>query len=238
LHIAASLSLAIFTTNCLAAESGSIDLVGDDLSTWAGDTADWMVVGKVAVDPANEALLSSTPGKGAILNGKTGRTKNLHSKHEHGDVEIHVEFMVPKGSNSGVYLQGRYEIQILDSFGKSDKELKYGDSGGVYQRWDENRDPKGYEGTPPRSNASRPAGEWQSFDIIFKAPRFDSNGKKIRDATFVSVHHNGVLIHQNVTCSGPTRGAKFGKEAATGPLSIQGDHGPVALRNIWVRRLD
>jgi len=230
LHMAALLSVTILATNCLAAESRNIDLVGGDLSTWAGDTADWMVVGKVALDPANEARLGSEPGTGAILNGQSGRTKNLHSKHEHGDVEIHVEFMVPKGSNSGVYLQGRYEIQILDSWGV--KDLAHGDCGGIYQRWENDR---GFEGHPPRVNASREPGEWQTFDATFLAPRFDGSGKKIANAKFLKVVHNGQTIHENVEVTGPTRAASFADEKPLGPLMLQGDHGPVAYRNIRLK---
>lgn len=80
-------------------------------------------------------------------------------------------------SNAGVYLHGRYEIQILDSFGI--KKPTHSDLGGVYQRWDDERDPKGYEGVPPRVNAARAPGEWQTMDIVFRGPRFDEKGRKI-----------------------------------------------------------
>ena len=230
LHMAVLLGIAILATNCPAAESKVVSLVGGDLSAWAGDTADWMVVGKVAMDPANEVRLGSTPGTGVILNGKNGRTKNLHSKHEHGDVEIHVEFMVPKGSNSGVYVQGRYEVQILDSWGV--KKLRGGHCGGIYQRWEKGR---GFEGHPPRVNAARKPGEWQTFDITFLAPRFDGSGKKVANAKFVKVVHNGQTVHENVELTGPTRSASFNDEKPLGPLMLQADHGPVAFRNIRLK---
>lgn len=228
--MAALLSVAILATNCPAADPGSVSLVGGDLSTWNGDTGAWMVVGKVSLNPDNEARLTSAAGTGVIVNGETGRTRNLHSKHEHGDVEIHVEFMVPKGSNSGVYLQGRYEIQILDSWGV--KDLKHGDCGGIYQRW---ANGKGFEGHPPRVNASLPPGDWQTFDATFLAPRFDGSGKKIANAKFVKVVHNGKTVHENVEVTGPTRAASFGDEKPFGPLMLQGDHGPVAYRNLRLK---
>jgi hypothetical protein len=166
------------------------------------------------------------------VNGPDGKTSDILSRLEHGDVEVHVEFMVPKGSNSGVYLQGRYEVQILDSWGV--EEPTHGDCGGIYQRW---RDGEGFEGHAPRENASRPPGEWQSFDIVFRAPRFDAAGGKTAHARFVSVVHNGVLVHQDVEVTGPTRAAAYEDEKPRGPLMLQGDHGPVAYRNIVVRGL-
>ena len=91
---------------------------------------------------------------------------------------------------------------MLDSWGKP--EAAHNDCGGIYQRWDEARDPKGFDGVPPRVNAARKPGRWQSFDIVFRAPRFDESGAKVEDARFVSVHHNGVLVHEDVAVGGPT----------------------------------
>lgn len=207
----------------------------NSLKAWQQDLGGWMEALDASMDPANEKRLIPTPMAGGnspgavMINGVTGRTINIHSRMEHGDVLIHVEFMVPVGSNSGVYLQGRYEIQILDSYGK--KQVQHGDCGGIYQRWVDNR---GFEGFAPRVNASRPPGQWQSFDAIFRAPRFDTDGKKIRNAVFEKVIHNGVVVHEMVECTGPTRSASFEDESSLGPLMLQGDHGPVAYRNIWV----
>ena len=97
--------------------------------------------------------------------------------------------MVPKGSNSGVYFQGRYEIQVFDSYGVP--APKYSDCGGIYRRWDPKRGKgnEGFEGQPPRRNASKPPGQWQAFDVVFRAPRFDENGKKTANARFIKVVH-------------------------------------------------
>jgi len=239
--VAAAVVVAVCAAPVLAAqpEGGAekVVLLGDDLSAFRGDTGQWQVVGDVKVDPADAKRFVSTPGKGVVVNGPTGRTKHLFSRHEHGDVEAHVEFVVPKGSNSGVYFQGRYEIQVLDSWGKPAEGLKHGDCGGIYQRWDPKRKPPGFEGHAPRVNASRPPGEWQTFDVVFRAPRFDAAGKKIANARFVKVVHNGKLIHEDVEVTGPTRAAAFGDEKPTGPLMLQGDHGPVAYRNVWLKPL-
>jgi len=228
----------MLVTTCRAGEPEKVSLVGKDLSAWSGDTGQWQVVGEVKMDPADNRRFVTSPGTGVVVNGPTGRTCNLFSKYEHGDVEAHIEFMVPKGSNSGVYFQGRYEVQILDSWGV--EHPKYGDCGGIYQRW---QDGRGFEGRAPRVNASRPPGEWQTFDCIFRAPRFDANGKKTTNATFVKVVHNGIVVHENVEVTGPTRAAAFSDEKntgewQTGPLMLQGDHGPVAYRNIWLRSID
>jgi hypothetical protein len=143
--------------------------------------------------------------------------------------------MVPKGSNSGVYFMGRYEIQILDSWGR--ESPRSGDCGGIYERWDTLRTSPGYEGHPPSVNASKPAGQWQSFDVVFKAPRFDADGNKIENAHFVKVVHNDITVHENVEVTGPTRASAFEDEKPLGPLMLQGDHGAVAYRNIWITRM-
>ena len=206
------------------------ELVGDDLSAWRGDTGAWLVGGAAAPDPADPGLLVTRPGRGVLVNGPAGQTSDILSRLEHGDVELYVEFMVPKGSNSGVYLQGRYEVQVFDSWGV--EEPTFSDCGGIYQRW---RNEEGFEGHAPRENASRPPGEWQSFEIVFRAPRFDAAGHKTANATFVRVVHNGVVVHDNVEVTGPTRAATYADETPQGPLMLQGDHGPVAYRSVVVR---
>jgi hypothetical protein len=189
----------------------------------------WRTVGSVALDPQNDKAFAVTEGKDVMVNNPTGASVDLLSEFEHGDATVHVEFNVPKGSNSGVYLQGRYEVQIFDSWGVG--RSKSSDCGGIYERWMDNH---GYEGHAPLVNASKAPGEWQSFDIIFQAPQFDAKGKKIANARFIRVLHNGVMVQQNVEVTGPTRSAHFEDERPVGPLMLQGDHGPVAFRNIRI----
>ena len=211
-----------------------------DLSAFTDDHGAWEVVSAVAMDPLDPKALVSAPGLGTAFNGPSGNTKNLVSKEEHGDTTLHVEFMVPSGSNSGVYLMGRYEIQIFDSWGVA--EPQHSDCGGIYQRWRDEagvpEDKRGYEGRAPKVNASRPPGLWQSLDIEFKAPEFDESGTKIANAEFLTVRLNGIMIHMNEKLSGPTRAALFGDEKPTGPLMLQGDHGPVAFRNLRMGALE
>ncbi len=143
--------------------------------------------------------------------------------------------MVPRGSNSGVYLQGRYEIQVLDSWGRD--KMVSGDCGGIYQRWDNKRQgEKGYEGTPPPVNACKEPGEWQTLFIKFKAPRFNDKGEKTSNALFEKVVLNGITLHENVEVTGPTRSSLDEKEEPLGHLMLQGDHGPVAYRNIKFKK--
>jgi hypothetical protein len=197
----------------------------------------WRVAGDVRLRPDNDRLFAIGAGTGVMVNGDDGRTADLSTDTEHGSCELHVEFCVPGGSNSGVYLMGNYEVQVLDSWGTPDSELKYGSSGGIYARWiAETQTP--YDGNPPRTNASRPPGEWQSFDILFHAPKFDEAGRKIGNARFERVLYNGVLIHEGFECTGPTRGPWSEVDVPRGPLRLQGDHGPVAYRNIRIRPLD
>lgn len=226
--------------------------VNAGLSAWqelgnAEATGSWRVVGSVALDPEDETRLVAKQGKGILVNHRDGKDRNILTRKEYGDVDLHVEFLVSRNSNSGVYLMGRYEVQILDSWDaegdKPRENPKHGDCGGIYQRWDPKRGKgnEGFEGHAPRVNACRKPGEWQTFDITFKAPRFDADGKLISHAKFVKVVHNGTVVHENVEVKGPTRAASFpdpSKQKPVGPLMLQGDHGPVAYRNIRIRPLN
>jgi hypothetical protein len=127
--------------------------------------------------------------------------------------------MVPKGSNSGVYVMGEYEVQVFDSYGK--QKIGAGDLGGLYGA------------AAPKTNAAKAPGEWQKMVIEFQAPKFDGD-KKTANARFLKVTLNGEVIHENVEMKGPTPSGVSGKEATTGPLMFQGDHGAVAFRNIRI----
>jgi hypothetical protein len=165
-----------------------------------------------------------------IVNGPHGKTDNIYTTSKFGDCELYVEFMVPQGSNSGVYLHGLYEIQVFDSFGAEKPTTT--DCGAIYHRWI-NGKPVG--GSPPKANASAKPGEWQSFHAWFQAPRFDAGGKKTANAKFIRVLHNAFLVQQDVEVDGGTRAHMEIPEAALNPLMLQGDHGPVAYRNIYIR---
>ena len=183
---------------------------GKDMSAWVGGEK-WLIADGVA----------TVHGGGAT------------SKQSFGDCQLHVEWAAPKEvkgegqgrGNSGIYLQNRYEVQILDSY---ENETYYdGQAGAIYKQW------------PPLVNACRKPGEWQTYDIIFEAPRFDKNGKLAKPA-YVTVLHNGVLIQNHAELSGSTAWDKppaYEAHPLKQPLSIQ-DHGnPVQFRNIWIREL-
>src|ERR1041384_2019878 len=218
-----------------AADEAELTLAGKDLSGWRKPTGEWMTVKSVSLDPGDASKFVATPGTGMIVNGPKFKTSDLVTEAEFGDAQIHVEFCISKHSNSGVYLMGRYELQVYDSFGVEKDKYPGIECGGIYPRWINEKD---VEGHSPRVNASKPPGEWQTFDITFRAPRFDANGKKIATAKVVKIVHNGKVIHENVELNGVTRGAISENEAATGPLRLQGDHGPVAFRNIRIKPLN
>jgi hypothetical protein len=208
----------------------------NQLAAFNKPAADWEIVGDVSLDPENPRRFVPKAGRGVLWNGPKLRVNNLvSSRNDFTDVEVHVEFNIPKGSNSGVKFMGLYEIQILDSFGK--KELTGDDCGGIYPRAEEK--PRYHhidKGTAPRVNAAKPAGEWQTFDAVFHAPRFDAEGKKVQNAKLVKALWNGQLIHENVELLYPTGAAwRLAKERPTGPLLLQADHGPVAFRNVKIR---
>jgi hypothetical protein len=230
----AVISLALSLTGCVTNDHNSVVLFdGRDLAGWKNPTGDWQIVSAVKVHPANDKHFATDSGHGVMLNSATNRTVNLVSEEEFGDCEAHIEFCVPKNSNSGVYFLGRYEVQVFDSWGV--KQPKYSDCGGIYKSCSEPKPDS--EGRPPSINASKSPGEWQSFDITFRAPRFDASGKKIANAKFIKVVHNGKLIHENVESERPTCAARWLDEKPRGPIMLQGDHGPVAYRKVVVRPL-
>jgi hypothetical protein len=231
-----SLFLASLLATAALAESPAEPLQLTELAAWS-ETGAWAIAGEVHGSTQEKKWKAIKPGEGILYNGAEGKTINLVSQGEHGDAELEVEFMIPKGSNSGIYLMGRYEVQILDSYGKADNALSVHDCGAIYERWDESKPEgsRGYEGTPPATNACSAPGTWQTFAIHFRAPRFDAEGNKTENARFIRVEHNGVVIHENVEVTGPTRGGLAGPEAASAPVWVQGDHGPVAFRKLLVR---
>jgi Domain of Unknown Function (DUF1080) len=158
----------------------------------------------------------------------------IASRDRFGDAQVHVEWMAPLPAvgesqdrgNSGVFLMGRYEVQVLDSY----RNVTYADgqAAAIYGQY------------PPLVNASRPPGDWQTYDIVFRRPRFDASGKVTSPAR-MTVLHNGVLVHDNVVLSGPTAHQKrppYEKHDDRLALSLQ-DHGTrVRFRNIWARDLE
>jgi hypothetical protein len=188
----------------------------EDLSQWLsadGNPAKWKVA---------DGYLEVVPHAGFI-----------HTRQPFGDCQLHVEFAEPNPpsgadqgrGNSGVFLMGLYEVQVLDSY--QSKTYADGQAGAVYGQF------------PPQVNASLPPGQWQQYDIIFHAPRFAKDATVLHPAR-VTVLHNGVLIQDNVELSGPTAHHDRPPYKPTPdklPLSLQ-DHGnPVRYRNIWIREL-
>lgn len=194
-------------------------------------SANWKIVGEVYGRHADTAL-GFSKGNGILLNdfnksfAYKGTPYHLSTNMEHGDIYLEFDLMIPKGSNSGIYLQSRYEIQINDSWGV--KIPTFSDMGGIYERW---KNDKGFEGNAPLKNACAAPGLWQHMEISFQAPRFDANGNKTMPAKFNFVKLNGITLHENIFVSGPTRAAIAEDEKKLAPLMIQGDHGMIAIRN-------
>lgn len=173
-----------------------------------------------------------SPAKWALEGGAmvvVAKTGGLMTKREFGDMQLHLEFATPSvvvgegqgRGNSGVYLQGIYEVQVLDSY--ENETYPDGMLGAIYQQH------------IPLVNAARKPGEWQTYDMIFRAPHLDSAGNVVRKA-MVTVILNGVIIQDHVEIA-PTPGGPREKEAPKGPIFLQ-DHGnPTKFRNIWVREL-
>ena len=201
----------------LAPADAIVLLDGTSLNNWTspdGSAAKWKLV-----DGAMEVVAG---------------TGTLKTRASFGDVQLHVEWMSPSPAvgkdqdrgNSGVFLMGRYEVQVLDSYQSA--TYPDGQAASIYGQY------------PPMVNASRPPGEWQSYDIVFHRPRFDGAGKMTSPAR-LTVLHNGVLVHDNAVLVGPTsNGRRLPYEAHEDRLQITlQDHGhPVRFRNVWLRDLE
>ncbi len=160
---------------------------------------------------------------------------DIQTKENFGSVQLHIEWRNPAEAraegqnrgNSGIFLQNRYEVQVLDSYGDN-RTYSNGQAGSIYKQY------------APLVNATKPSGEWQTYDIIFHAPEFDENGQKTTSGT-LTVLHNGVLIQDHVEVLGTTEYIGWPKNSAHGdaPIKLQdhGDQSGVTYRNIWVRRL-
>ena len=185
---------------------------GTSLDGWAkrdGTPADWII---------EDGIMTVDHG-------------DIVSKVTYGDALLHVEFREPdmpeeKGQgkgNSGVYVHGCYEIQVLDSYGVA--KPTDGDCSAIYNMY------------APLTNACKPAMEWQTYDILIRAPRFGLLGK-VKENGIISVFQNGLPVHNNAVLPRATPGGVTDKPVAEGPLMLQ-DHGnPVSFRNIWVLKLD
>lgn len=190
---------------------------GGDLEAWQhpdGSAPDWVVT---------DDHFAVKPGTGSI-----------ETKEGFGDVQLHVEWMVPESvegegqdrGNSGVFLMSTYEVQVLDSH--ENKTYADGQAGAIYGQY------------PPLVNAMRPQGEWQTYDIVFRRPHFDEKGNVVTPATF-TVYHNGVLIQDNVELTGPTAWKDrppYEAHESRLPIQLQDHDHPVHFRNIWLRDLE
>ena len=189
---------------------------GSDLSSWVGqegDEAQWKV---------EDGAMTVVKGTGAI-----------RTRQGFGSAQLHIEWRTPSEvvgesqgrGNSGIFLQDRYEVQVLDSY--NNRTYSNGQAGSIYKQH------------IPLVNACRPPGEWQTYDIIFKAPSFDASGNLVTPA-YVTVLQNGVLVQDHVELLGPTQYIGMPQYQAHEdklPLQLQ-DHGnPVSFRNIWIREL-
>ena len=213
------------------------DLMKSDV--WKKVDVGWIFTDEVKLGPdakgkADVRLKADKKDGGKIwVNGETGRLPNLITKEAFGDCEVHVEFLIAKNSNAGIKFHEVYEIQILDSYGK--KNLDGSGMGGIYPRADTVKGGYLDKGVPPRLNASKQAGEWQTLDVIWKSPRFDAKGEKVASAVVVKAVLNGEVIHDNVEVKTPTGGNWQKKEAPTGSFVLQCDHGPTAWRNVRIK---
>ncbi len=217
-----------------AGEKGWTEFFGKDLRVFRGKISNWEQVASVELDAKNVRKFVAQPGDGVWYNGPKGNASNLFTKEKFSDVEVHLEFNLPKGSNSGIKFHGHYEIQICDSFGK--KSVTGDDCGGIYPRAELTpRYTHIDKGIAPKVNACAKPGDWQTLDAIFVAPRFGKDGKKTSNAQIVKAVLNGQIIHEKLDLLTPTGDRWKNKEMFEGPIMIQGDHGPVAFRNVKVR---
>ncbi len=214
------------------------------MQSFVTDGQNWSVCGAVSSDISKEWHLEPKSGSGILINrpedkgvrNSAGEGSHLFTSFDHGDLEFEVEFLVPKGSNSGIYFMSRYELQIRDSY--EDDLLTPDDCGGIYYHWEDlSRKQKSTGGAIPLAKAEKHPGLWQKYRVLFRAPKFDESGEKISNARFEYVLHNGYLVHKDVEIPSPTIESYADNEVDRAPMMIQGDHGPVAFRNMRIKHL-
>ncbi|MDR2114881.1 MAG: DUF1080 domain-containing protein [Planctomycetaceae bacterium] len=239
-RMALSLMVVLIFVSSVSAQAEKISLSDENLlNQWQlvnSKAENAWKIGTVALDPNDPrhlvlsplkegdtpCLVNTVPGNWTQLKPRPG--VDIYTKEKFGDCAVKIELFLTKGSNSGVYLHGEYEVQVADSFGKPDDKLGQGDMGAIYSA------------TAPKTNATTEPGTWQKYEIEFVAPKFDANGNKTANALFKKITLNGKVIQENVEVKAPTGGGITMKEAATGPLMLQGNHGPVAYRNIEISK--
>jgi hypothetical protein len=205
-------------TNLDAPSDAIVLFNGTSASGWQhanGDAAKWTVA---------DNALTVKPGTGAI-----------ETKQKFGDCQLHVEWRIDKNvkgdgqdrGNSGIFLMGRYELQVLDNYNNINKTYVNGQAGSMYKQ------------APPLVNACKAPGEWQTYDIVFTAPKFSDNGSVISPAR-ITVMQNGVLVQNNTTIWGNTvyiGSPTYEKHAAKESLMLQDHSHLTSFRNIWIREL-
>jgi Domain of Unknown Function (DUF1080) len=206
---------ATFSHGAPAPSDATVLFDGSNLDAWvsdAGTAPEWKI----------ENGYAQVGGKGGI-----------RTKQEFGDYQLHIEWAPPaevKGEsqgrgNSGVFMHGRFEVQVLDSY--ENKTYADGQAGGIYGQW------------PPLVNPIKKPGEWNSYDIVFEAPHFDADGKLTKPA-YVTVFFNGVCVHNRKEINGPTdhRATNpYKAYSGKGPIALQNHGNPTRYRNIWIRPL-
>ncbi len=205
---------------------------GEPLAAW--NAPGWSA-GEVKLDSTDKRKLALAPDQkpndwsgAAVSNVGADQPGELVSKLEFGDIDFSFDFLLPEGGNSGLYLMGRYEVQLRDNGGR--ELLGHGDLGGVYA----GDDAAVWPGRAPNFDVWRGAGRWHSMTGSFKAPRFDASGNKLEHARLRRLMVNDTLLHEELELPCPTAGGWKG-EVRFGPLRIQGDHGHVAIRGLRVR---
>jgi len=198
---------------------------GVDLKNWKlqkGKGKDLWTVGVAEVSPDDPKMLIAKKGIGEMINlaKHHGDSLDIYTNEKYGSCRLELEVMVPKESNSGIYVMGEYEVQVLDSWGV--EKLSFADMGAIYGA------------APPPINATKKPGEWQKYLIDFLAPVFDEEGNKITNARFIRIVLNDKVLHRELVIPQQTPAGVDGKEKPLGPLKFQGNHGPVAYRNIII----
>lgn len=228
--VVASLCLA----TCIATAQNWDTIPLNDFSAFAEKPPNWSIVG-AASGQLGDANLNTDRGIGVVYSrSRNGENFDLISQFTHGDMDLDLEFMLPEGGESGVLLQGQYEIQLKDSWQR--ERPTYLDAGAIPPR----SAPESQElvgGKRPRVNAAKAPGLWQHLSISFRAARFDQYGQKIEHARLLFVKLNGLIIHENVSLTTSTSGSST-DELARGPLVLEGNSSQVAFRNICVQRYE
>jgi len=224
-------ALMFSTWACSVQKEIALTPQNHNINLWKSSSYEWKPVANAWLDRIGDTI-ATTSGVGMLYFKNIPHHKSmLFSTFEHSDCDLHLEVLLPPNGESGIYLQGKYKININDSYDDIVATTMHtlGSVGGSAKAEDN------FQGIIPMANMANPAGAWNTIDVQFQAPKFNWSNKKVSNAIFLSVKVNGVEVHKNVEIPAISTGSELNQETISGPLMLENAATGVVFRNIIMK---